>query len=147
MPGVERNCEQRAAAPFEGELAVAAVLPYLRRTATIDDVIDFFVQMALGVERPGARHFDHVHAPQVFGAEQLNRRAAPAEPLPRFERQVLDFMHADVPMDRYTLVFDKQIVGRLGILPLAEAGFLALRRRLPFKYIRAWFYAHEMILL
>jgi hypothetical protein len=35
----------------------------------------------------------------------------------------------------------------LGIFPLAEARLLALLRRLPIKYLRAWFHAHEINLL
>src|SRR5262245_4750551 len=103
--------------------------------------------MPLGVKRSGAGHFDDVHAPEMFGAEQLNRRAATAEPLPRLQRHVLDFVHTDVPMNRHALCFHEEIIGRFGIFPVAETGLLPGFRFAPFKDLRARFHAHIDILL
>src|ERR671923_828870 len=142
MPGIEWNREQRSSAPLECEFSFAALLPHFGRAAAIDDVINLFVQMPLGVQRSRAWHFDDVHAPEMFGAEELNRRAPAAEPLPRLQREVLDFMHTDVPMDRNALCFHEEIIGGLGIFPFAETSLLPLFWLTPFEELRARFNAH-----
>src|SRR5258706_4916286 len=92
--------------------------------------------MALGVEPAGARDFDHVTAPQTFGAIELNERASAAEPLPRFERQLLHTLHADAAINRHTFVLHEIIVGRVGPVPAADAGILAFVLLLPLGCVR-----------
>src|SRR5262249_41197038 len=74
---------------------------------------------------PATRHPDQRGAPLALGAMELDVGAAPAQPLPWGERQVLHLAHADVAEDRNALRFHEQVVGRLRPSELAEAGALA----------------------
>ena len=100
-------------------------LPDFGRAAAFDDQHDLLVEMPLDIERAGARHLDHIHAPQALGAVELDVAAAPAEPLPRRHRQVLHAPHADAAIDRHALRFHEAVVGHRLALELAEAGVLA----------------------
>jgi hypothetical protein len=83
----------------------------------------------------------------MFGSEELNRRAPAAEPLPRLQWEVLDFMDADVPVDWDALGFDEEIIGGFGVFPFAETSFLSFFWLTPFEELRARFNAHIAILL
>src|SRR4030095_389864 len=147
VPGIERNREQRSSAPLQCCFSFAALLPHFCRAAAIDDVINLFVQMPLRVQRSRAWHFDDVHAPEMFGAEELNRRAPAAEARPRAQWGGLDFMHTDVPVDRDALCFHEEIIGGLGIFPFAETGLLSRFWFAPLEETRARLNAHIAILL
>ena len=67
--------------------------------------------MPLDIERAGAGHFDHIQAPQAFGAAELDERAASAHPLPRLQRQVLHPADADRADDRDLLLLHELVVG------------------------------------
>jgi hypothetical protein len=84
---------------------------------------------------------------KMFGAEELNRRAPAAEPFPRLQWQVLDFMHADVPVDWDALGFHEEIIGGFGVFPFAETSLLSPFWLAPFEDLRARFNAHIAILL
>src|SRR5258706_7181899 len=102
--------------------------------------------MALGVEPASARDFDHVTAPQTFGAIELYEGASAAEPLPRFERQLLHALHADAAINRHAFIFHEIIVGRVGPVPAADAGILSFVRLLPLGWVRGVL-RHEILLV
>ena len=108
-----------------------AVEPHLGRAAALDYVDDLLVEMLFRIERAGARHLDHVAAPFSFGAVELNVGAAPAEPAPRGERQVLHAPHPDVAKDRNPFGFHEQVVRRLRPAEFAEAGAASARGFMP----------------
>ena len=76
--------------------------------------------MLFRVERAGSRYFDDVTAPQTFGAEQLNERAAAAHALPRLARQVLNTAHADIAVDSNALSLHKVVIRSVWAEKLAE---------------------------
>ena len=81
--------------------------------------------MALDIERTGARHLDHVHAPQPLGAVELDVRAAPAQPLPWLHRQILHAVNTDAAIDRHALRLHEDVVGHRLAQELAKARVLA----------------------
>src|SRR5262245_57413685 len=103
--------------------------------------------MPLGVQRSRPRHFDNVHSPKGFRAQQLNSNAPPTQSLPRLERQVLDLVYADIAVDRDPLSFHEEIIGRLRVLPLTETGLLAAFWFAPLKQLCAWLNTHLNALL
>ncbi len=135
MERVERNREQRALLPFEGVAPGLALLPDFGGAAAFDDQTDLLVEMPLDVERARARHLDHIHAPQAFGAEELDVAAAPALPLPGRERQILHAPHADAAIDRNALRLHEAVVGHRLAQELAEACVLAGLRLVPMDLI------------
>ena len=146
VPGVQRDAEERARTPLEGLLPALALVPHLGGAAPLHHVVGLFVEMALGVERARAGDLHHVHAPEVLGAQKLDGGAAPAQAFPRRHGQVLDLVHPDVPMDGDSLILDETVVGRLGVLPLAEAGFAGRRRLVEIVQFRAGFHSHDVLL-
>src|SRR5262249_25800733 len=116
---------QRALLPFERVALALAFLPNLGGAAAFDHQHDFFIEVPLHVERAGGRDFDEVKAPQPLGAEELDIRAATAEPLPGRQRQVLHAANSDAAIDRHALGFHKAVVGHGRALELAVAGVLA----------------------
>src|SRR5262245_21282453 len=99
MEGIERDREQRSLLPFEHVLLGLAFLPHFGGAAALDHQANLLIEMAIDIERAGARYLDHVLAPQPFGAKQLDVGAAPAEPLPRLHRQVLHALDPDAAID------------------------------------------------
>src|SRR5215470_14258010 len=87
--------------------------------------------MALNVERAGRRDLDDVEAPQALGAEELDKGAAPAEPRPIRERQVLHPAHPDAAVDRNAFGLHEAVVRHRRALELAVAGVLAGLRLVP----------------
>src|ERR1700745_3589175 len=81
--------------------------------------------MLLGIERAGAGDLDHVHAPEAFGAVELDVAAAPAEPLPRRQRQILHLSDADAAEDRNAFGFHEAVVRHRRTFEFAEARILA----------------------
>ena len=106
-------------------LLALALLPDLGRAAAFDDEHDFFIEVPLDIERAAAGHFDDIEAPQAFGAEELDERAAAAEPLPRYQRQVLHLAHADAAVERHAFGLHETVIGHRLALELSEAGVLA----------------------
>src|SRR5437879_5472010 len=100
MERVERDREQRALLPLEGVAPGLPLLPDLSGAAPFHDQADLLVKVPLDIERARARHFDHIHAPQAFGAVELDVAAAAALPLPGRERQILHPPHANAAIDR-----------------------------------------------
>src|SRR5262249_30869359 len=86
---------------------------------------DLFIEVPLHVERTGGRDFDEIESPQSFGAEELDIRAATAEPLPRRQRQGLHAADPDAAIDRHALPLPAAVVGHGGALELAVSGVLA----------------------
>src|SRR5215472_13403368 len=139
VPGVDGDREQRTLLPLEHVLLAVLVEPHLGRAAALDHVVDFLVEVLLGVERAGARHLDDVTAPFPLGAVELDVGAAPAKAFPRGERQILHLAHADVAEDRNALRFHEQVVRRLRPTELAEARAPAGGRLVP---VAAWDIMH-----
>ena len=131
MKSVERNGEQRALLPFEDVALILALLPHLGGAAAFDHQHDFFVEMPLDIQRAGAGHFDDVKPPQSFGAEQLDERAATAEPRPGHERQILHPAHADAAIARHAFGLHEAVIGQRLALEFSEAGVLARLRFMP----------------
>src|SRR5262245_10216255 len=98
--------------------------------------------MPFWIERSSPGHFDDIHPPKSFRAQKLNRGTSATQSLPRLERQILNLMHANVSVNRDSLSFNEEIVGRLRIFPLTEAGFLACFRRLPIEQLCTRLNAH-----
>src|SRR5262245_3076842 len=99
-----------------------ALLPDLGGAASLDHEHHLLVEMPLGVERAGAGDLDHVHAPQPFGAEELDIGTAPAKPRPRLHRQVLYAPDTDAAEDRHTLGLHEAVIRHRLAPELAEAG-------------------------
>ena len=102
---------------------------------------DLLVEVALDIERAGARDLHHIHAPQPFGAVELDVAAAAAEPLPRRHRQILHAPHADAAIDRNALRLHEAVVGHRLAQELAKAGVLAGLGLVPVDLVwlcRAW---------
>src|SRR5262249_10641548 len=81
------------------------------------------------------RDFDEVKAPQSLGAEELDIRAAAAEPLPRRQRQVLHAANPDAAIDPHALGLHEAVVGHRRALELAVSGGLAGFRFRPVRLI------------
>jgi hypothetical protein len=131
MERVQRNREQRTLLPFKGVSPGLPLLPDLGGTAAFYDQADLLIKVSLDIERARARHLDHIHAPQAFGAKELDVAAAPALPLPGRERQILHSPHADAAKDRNALRFHEAVVGHRLAQELAEACVLAGLRLVP----------------
>src|SRR5262249_24487798 len=108
-----------------------AFLPYLGRTAALDHEYDLLVKMALDVERAGTRNFDHIHAPQTFGAVELDVAAASAKTFPRHHRQILHSPHADAAIDPNAFRLHEAVIGHRLAQELAESCILAGLRFMP----------------
>src|SRR5262249_10295859 len=65
------------------------------------------------------------------GAEEWNRGAATAEPLPRRQRQVLHTANPDAAIDRHALRLHETVVGHRRAFELARSGVLAGFRFVP----------------
>src|SRR5262249_5287681 len=83
------------------------------------------------VEGAGGGFLEGVRAPQPRGAKELNIGAAPAEPLPRRQRQILYAANPDAAIDRHALGLHEAVVGHRRALELAVAGVLARFRFVP----------------
>ena len=118
-------------------MALAVVVePDLGGAAAFDHVIDFLVDVLLGIERARARHLDDVAAPLAFGAVQLDVAAAPAGAFPWGQRKILHLADADVAEHRDAFRLHEDVVGRLRPAELAEAGALAAGRLMPVRLAR-----------
>src|SRR4030095_11383006 len=147
MPGIKGNREERPSTPFEGYFLRVVLLPHFRGTAPFHDIVDLLVEVAFGVQRSSPRHFDDIHPPKPFRAQELNGGTPATQSLPRLERQVRDLMHADVAVYRDPLSFNEEIIGRLRIFPLTEARFFASFRFAPIEQLCIWLDAHGIALL
>ena len=130
---VERNGEDRALLPFEHVALGLAFLPHFGRAAAFDDEADLLVEMAFGVERARAGQLDHIHAPQAFGAEELDEGAAAAQALPVGERQVLHAPDADVAIHGQAFLIHEAVIGQLRPFEGSEACVLARFRFVPMR--------------
>ena len=97
VPGVERDGEQGAGLPFEGD-ALAGIVPHAGRAAPIEDQDHLLEELALRLELLARRDLAHVAV--VGGARGLvvDEDAAAAAPCPRLQldrAQVLHVMGAD----------------------------------------------------
>src|SRR5689334_14584808 len=101
--------------------------------------------MMFRMERAGAGNFDHIAAPQTFRSIQLNKGSAAAVSFPRFERQILDAMHADAAMNRYTFALYEIVVGRVRSIPSSDPGVFAPLWLAPLKRVNGW--GRHLILL
>src|SRR5262249_9467106 len=135
--GVERGREQRALLPFEYMSLALPFLPDLGGAAAFDHQHDFFVEVPLHVERAGGWNFDEIEPPQSFGAEELDIRAATAEPRPRRNRQIRNAANADAAIEPHALGLQEAVVGHRRALELAVAGVLAGFRLVPVHLIRS----------
>src|SRR5207244_9084556 len=66
MPRIERDREQGAGLPFEDVTLLVTFKPDLGRTAALNDVVDFLIQVLFGIQRAGARDLDQIAAPFSF---------------------------------------------------------------------------------
>src|SRR5689334_11519393 len=121
MERVQWDREQRAFLPFKGVPPGLSLLPDFGGAAAFYDQTDFLVEVPLDVERTRTRHLDHIHAPEAFGAKELNVAAAATLSLPRRERQILHPPHADAAIDRNALRLHEAVVGHRLAQELAEA--------------------------
>src|SRR5262249_61651641 len=128
MPGMEGNGDQVPGLPVEHMRFDLTRLPDFGGAAPLDDQHDFFVEMPLDVEGTGARHLNHVAAPQPFGAVELNVAAAAADPLPGRERQLLHPAHPHAAIDLDPLRVPETIVRHRRALETPQSGvFTRLR--------------------
>src|SRR5215475_819950 len=147
MPGVKRNRKERPATPFKCDFFGIAFLPHFRGAAPFYDIVNLLIEMPFRVERSSPGHFDDIHPPKPFRTQKLNCSTPATQSLPRLERQILNLMYADVAVDRDSLSVNEEIIGRLRILPLTEAGFLACLRRPPIEQLCTWLNTHGIALL
>src|SRR5262249_62127104 len=110
MKRVERNTEKRSGLPFKYVRSGLTLLPDFGGAASLDYQNDLFIKVPLDVERPGARHLDHVAAPQPFGAVELNVAAAAANPFPGCQWQGLDPPHANAAANPDALRLPETVV-------------------------------------
>src|SRR5262249_3924103 len=129
--GVERDREQRALLPLERVPLALPFLPDLGGAAAFAHEPALFVEVPLHVERAGGGNFDEVKAPQPLGAEELDIRAAAAEPLPRRQREILYAANPDTAIDRHALGLHEAVVRHRRALELAVSGVLAGFRFVP----------------
>src|SRR5437867_5388722 len=125
MERVERDRKQRALLPFEGVPPRLPLLPDFGGAAPFHDQADLLIEMPLDIERARARHLDDIHAPQPFGAVELDVAAAAALPFPGRERQVLHAPHADAAIDRDAFRLHEVVIRHWLTQELAVAGVLA----------------------
>src|SRR5690348_6125571 len=135
MKSIQRNRKQRALLPFEYVPSGLAVLPDFGRTASFHDKDDFLIDVTFGVERCPRRHFDHIHAPQTFGAVELDIAAPSPESLPRPHRQLLHATRANPAIDWHALIFHEAVIGELGAAEIAESGVLPGFRLVPMRIL------------
>src|SRR5215475_4032444 len=97
MPGVERNGEDRALAPFETDL-LAGVIPHRRRARTIEDHDHFFKELALRGELPSRRDLADIAVIGGAGSIMVDEDAGTPAPRPWLQRhrvQIRDVEGAD----------------------------------------------------
>src|SRR5271165_1262472 len=101
-----------------------AVEPHLGRPAAFDDIVDFLVQVAHGMQSSRPGHFHYETSPFALGAGKLNEARVTPHPLPVLQRKVLNLANSQAAENGDILAFEVQIVGRLGALKLSKAGSL-----------------------
>src|SRR5882757_7695616 len=131
MHRVERDREQRSLLPFECMALGLAFLPDLRGAPALHDKDDLLIKMAFDIERAGAWNLRHIHAPQPFGAVELDVTAASAETLPRRYRQILDATHANAAKYRNAFRLHETVIGHRLAQEFSEARILAGLRFMP----------------
>src|SRR5438874_6569987 len=131
MGDIKRNREKRTLLPLENLRSGLAVQPDFGGSTSFDNERDLFIKMFFAVERACAGHLDHIHAPQAFGAIELDVAPAPAEPLPWRHRQILHPSHADAAEDRHPFRLHETVIGHLRTLEGSEAGVLTCAWLMP----------------
>ena len=125
MVGVERDREHRAALPFKRLARRRAVVPHFRGAATFDHETHLLVNMLLDVESAAGRHFNDIHAPQAFRAEQLDICALAAQTRPGLHRQIENRLAANVAENGNAFGFHEGVIRHRGAAKLAQTRLLA----------------------
>ena len=112
MPAVERNGEQRAGLPFEGD-ALAGVVPHGGGAAPAEDHDGFLEQLALGAQRLAGRDLADVAV--VGGARRLvvHEHAPAAAARPGLQLDGVQVLHVSRADDVEAFALDPAGVGRL----------------------------------
>src|SRR5579871_5931627 len=117
------------------------LLPDLGRAAAFDHQRHLLVEMTLCVERAGAGNLDHIGAPQPLGAIELDIAAAPAEPLPGRQRQILHPPHPDAAIDWHPLLLHEHVIRHRLALEGAKARVLSRLGLMPMGCVRGVMHA------